>query len=162
MGRPSNTAMSTLTGTVQIVTNWDRGARGKDDRVQMRLYATLIAIAMGCTLTGESMDCLHCGNVFHVPSEGDVDRTDASVGYSPGNVVMVCRRCNETRGHLQQALTDLGNADQYISDVRQASMGIDVPTKAYAKAVKSTWHGIIRQRVGGIAWAMELAKSPYA
>jgi hypothetical protein len=161
MARPSHTAMSTLTGTIELVTHWNRGERGSADRVQLRLYATMVAMAMGMVKTGDDMTCLHCGMSFHIPSMGDVDRVNATRGYVAGNVVMVCRLCNETRGFMQQGGSDLGGIARLTADVLAASANVHIPTKRDAQSLRSPWRGTVRQRVGGIHWTRSLSQSPY-
>lgn len=161
MARPTLMAMSTLTGSKECVTHWNRGERGSADRVQMRDYAVSVAQAMGMVRNGDDLECLHCGLPFSIPALGDVDRVIPANGYVPGNVVMVCRMCNETRGFMQQGGADLSGINRLAADVLHASANVHVPTKADAKARRSTWRGVVRQRVGGTHWVVTLSDSPY-
>lgn len=161
MARPSHTAMSPVTGTEEFVTHWERGERGSADRYQMRMYATNVAIAMGMAHNGDELECIHCGMTFNISAMGDVDRVRPIHGYLPGNVIMTCRMCNETRGFMQQGGVDFAGIDRYQQDVLSASANVHVPSKKDAAAWRTPFNGVVRQRVGGVHWTIALSASPY-
>lgn len=87
----------------------------------MRLYAVRVAVAAN----GDSV--CHCGAPVSL-FDGDVDRTDAGC-YRPGFVVMTCRACNNDRTYAN----GFDNV-AYEADILAASLKVNVPTKAEAKA----------------------------
>jgi len=98
-------------------------------RVQRNAYAFNVTMA----LTGGRMVCPACDSPL-VLDTAEVDRCIPALDYSEGNVVYLCRPCNEARGILQSMGRDWTHADAYAADVRAASASVEVPTVKTARA----------------------------
>jgi hypothetical protein len=116
----------------QITVRWDRDVRGSADRAIMRIFAYRVTMALTggtCPLTGKAFD----------PSQGEVDRADATKGYAPGNVVLTSKEGNQGRSALQSVNTDIADIVRYQADVLNASLTVTIPTGAEASAELTAW-----------------------
>lgn len=119
-------------------TIWSKSntAWGSARRVQRNAYAYAVAMVM----TNGRLECPACSRPLDIDT-AEVDRPIPSYDYTPGNVVYICRACNQGRSVLQSDGHDWRYAAMYAEDVRIASMRVSVPTVARAKAWWADRHG---------------------
>ena len=101
---------------------------GKALRVQRNAYAYGVTMV----LTGGRMVCPACDAALDLDT-AEVDRCVPALDYTPGNVVYLCRACNQSRGILQSMGRDWTHADAYVAAVADASADVPVPTTRQAR-----------------------------
>lgn len=167
MARTVTMAHNLTIGMDAPVTAWDGKDAGSTRKAHKRVVSAQVTAAhFGIDLT-DTLPCIHCGRDFDWISDGDCDRVTPTKGYVIGNVIMICRECNETRGNvLQENGSDLNGVSRYADDVILATRtvayaGFISATNAVA-LIKTLDNGFIRrQRKGGYAWMPNLMLSPY-
>lgn len=112
-------------------TRWSKShpAWGSARRVQRNAYAYAVTMVM---TNGEDV-CPSCDRALDIDT-AEVDRAIPANDYCEGNIVYLCRACNQSRSILQSAGADWAHVDQYVSDVASASAHVAVPTMGEARA----------------------------
>lgn len=118
-----------------MATMWSKAhpSWGQRRRVQRNHYAYLVAIAM----TGHAGICPACLGPMSLDT-AEVDKAMPEFDYTPGNVVTVCRGCNQGRSVLQSVGRDWTRVDAYIADIAKASATVAIPTE---KQSMEWWRG---------------------
>lgn len=95
-------------------------------RAQRRAYALAVTVALTGPIVDDTIVCPLTG--IRTPIRFcDVDRVEPTLGYVPGNVILVSYIGNSERGKLQEHHGDIAGFDRYVSDVFEASKGIAMP-----------------------------------
>lgn len=112
-------------------TRWSKShpAWGSARRIQRNAYAYAVTMVM----TGGRMECPACEGALDIDT-AEVDRAIPANDYCEGNIVYLCRACNQSRSILQSAGEDWTHIGQYVSDIASASAHVTVPTMAEARA----------------------------
>lgn len=92
-------------------------------RVQRNAYAYLVLMVM----TGGRHECPACESPLDLAT-AEVDRAVPALDYREGNVVYLCRDCNQGRAALQSIGRDWTHADDYAAHVADAAAMVTVPS----------------------------------
>lgn len=101
---------------------------GSARRVQRNAYAYAVTMAM----TQGRMVCPACDDTLNLET-AEVDRCIPALDYREGNIVYVCRACNQGRAVLQSQGSDWTHAEAYAEAVREASATVTVPSIVQAR-----------------------------
>lgn len=96
---------------------------GSARRVQRNAYAYMVTMVM----TGGKVECPCCGVALNLDT-AEVDRVVPALDYREGNIVYVCRACNQSRAAVQSTGGDWTHVEQYAADVAAASSRVTVPS----------------------------------
>lgn len=116
------------TATSAAIWSKSNPAWGSGRRQQRNAYA----FAVTMQLTGGELICPTCLNPLDLDT-AEVDRPIPALDYTPGNVVYICRGCNQGRSILQSEGRDWAHADDYADDVRTASTWVRIPSVSDAR-----------------------------
>lgn len=97
-------------------------------RVQRNAYAYRVTMV----LTNGANECPACGDILDLDT-AEVDRAIPANDYCEGNIVYVCRACNQGRAILQSQGRDWAHVADYIADIAKASESVSVPTNREAR-----------------------------
>lgn len=107
----------------------DHKSWGSRKRKQRNAYAWRVTLRM----TGGGAHCPACLGPLDIDT-AEVDRAVPAVDYCPGNIVYLCRGCNQGRSILQSHGRDWARIADYVNDVIAASQGVPIPTESESDA----------------------------
>ena len=116
----------THTGTAR----WSKSSPswGSALRIQRNAYAYAVTMVM----TDGRHACPACDSPLDLDT-AEVDRAVPALDYREGNVVYLCRGCNQGRSILQSVGSDWTYADEYAAHVADASAMVTVPSHGQAR-----------------------------
>lgn len=98
-------------------------------RITRNYYAYMVTMVV----TGGAMVCPSCDSALDLDT-AEVDRVCPTLDYREGNVIYLCRACNQQRGILQSTGNDWTHVSAYAALVSSASESVEIPTVSSARA----------------------------